>query len=377
MLAYISLTLLLAGAYYFLITFLLSAWDSHPDHLHGTTPDPDLGVTILIPARNEAANLQACVDSILAAAAQVQNSLEIIIVDDHSEDGSYELAMSIADSRIKVLRLADHLQESTHPHNAYKKLALQYGLSHASHDHVIQLDADVIVPTTYLDSILRVLATHQPDFLAAPVLLTGSSRLEQFQILDLMGMMAVTAAGIRTGRWHMANGANMSYPKAQVHYEDSAMASGDDVSTVQRLAEAGGDILFLKGLSATVRTAAMPTLSSLWRQRLRWATKNKYQSSAQMKVMMAIPFLNCLLLLGHPFLSLFFGEVAWVLLCIHLFIKLAIDYVYLKQLSEDFGVEAAMRSYWYASVVHVLYIALVGLASLVVRRYVWKGRRVS
>ena len=139
MLAYISLTLLLAGAYYFLITFLLSAWDSHPDHLHGTTPDPDLGVTILIPARNEAANLQACVDSILAAAAQVQNSLEIIIVDDHSEDGSYELAMSIADSRIKVLRLADHLQESTHPHNAYKKLALQYGLSHASHDHVIQL----------------------------------------------------------------------------------------------------------------------------------------------------------------------------------------------------------------------------------------------
>lgn len=371
---YIAITVLLAFAYILLICYLLSSWNSHPEYSSAEI-DHSLGLSILIPARNEEENISACLHSLLSSAKGLRNPIEFIVVDDHSADNTAAIASAILDERIKVITLAAHLKNEMY--NAYKKLALGVGLKHTSHAYVLQVDADVEVPVNYLKEMLEVLSTKKPDLLAAPVLLTGASRFQKFQTLDLLGMMAVTAAGIRSGRWHIANGANLCYRKKLVDFGESKTASGDDVSTIQNLAATGNKILFVKSLAATVSTAAVPTLSAFYQQRIRWATKNKFQSSFQMKGMMAIPFLNCVLLLLHLPLWLVLGNVAVVLFAFHLFIKLSIDYLYLKELAEDFGVDEVLEAFFFSSVLHPIYIAGVGVASIVVRRYEWKGRRVS
>ncbi len=59
-------------------------------------------VTVIIPARNEARNIETCVRSVLASQYP---SLEVIVVDDHSTDGTGRIARDIAaaDPRLRVL----------------------------------------------------------------------------------------------------------------------------------------------------------------------------------------------------------------------------------------------------------------------------------
>lgn len=372
---YIGLTLVLTGLYIYLIIYLLDIWESYPDYVEQSEIDLTIGLSILIPARNESANILNCLTSLITSAEGLTNRIEILVIDDHSEDNTYELASGLGQPLIKVYKLQEWLGDR--PINAYKKMALALGLEKAQEDYILQVDADVTVPKSYLHTLLKALTKEQPDLIAAPVLLEGESRLQIFQTLDMMGMMAVTAAGIYSGHWHIANGANLLYKKELVQYEDSATASGDDVITIQKFAAEGRKIIFLKNLSATVLTAALPDLASFYKQRIRWATKNKFQSSFSMKLMMAIPFLNCLLLLLHPIIAIWMGSIAWILLAFHLMCKLLIDYLYLYALATYFGKSQALRSYWYSSIAHILYIACVGVASLIVKKYEWKGRRVS
>lgn len=63
-------------------------------------------LSVVIPARNEARNIEACVRSVLASDYP---RLEVIVVDDHSTDGTGELAQRIAaeDARLRVVPAPD------------------------------------------------------------------------------------------------------------------------------------------------------------------------------------------------------------------------------------------------------------------------------
>src|SRR4051812_2284589 len=59
-------------------------------------------VSVIVPARNEQRNVERCVRSILSAAYP---SFEVIVVDDHSTDGTGEIARVIAaeDQRLRIV----------------------------------------------------------------------------------------------------------------------------------------------------------------------------------------------------------------------------------------------------------------------------------
>ena len=63
-------------------------------------------VSVVIPARNEARNIERCVRSVLASRYP---SLEVIVVDDHSTDGTGDIARAIAanDTRLRVIDAPD------------------------------------------------------------------------------------------------------------------------------------------------------------------------------------------------------------------------------------------------------------------------------
>ena len=63
--------------------------------------DPPL-VSVIVPARNEAHNIERCVSSILSA---TYPNLELIVVDDSSTDGTADLARAAAkgDPRVRVV----------------------------------------------------------------------------------------------------------------------------------------------------------------------------------------------------------------------------------------------------------------------------------
>src|SRR5687767_6033099 len=67
-----------------------------------TVVDTPGAISVLIPARNEAANITACVDAALAAGTSVG---EVLVYDDRSDDRTAELVRAHAarDARVRLI----------------------------------------------------------------------------------------------------------------------------------------------------------------------------------------------------------------------------------------------------------------------------------
>ncbi len=376
---YFSVVILIASAYSYLIIYILRRW-ANIQTLEGNTrkhPQGQLGVSIIIPARNEAQNITMCLNSILGNEDIESINPQIIVIDDHSTDDTAQVVRELQSAYVEVFSLEIN-RNTDGPINAYKKAAISLALSKCKHDFVIQLDADTVVPQEYLRTITMYQNTYKAEFIAAPVkFYPCNNLLHHFQQLDILGMMAVTGAGIQSQKWHMANGANMSYKKANVRFGPQDLASGDDVYTIQKIAEEKPEsIYYIKDPKAVVTTAPVNTYADLYQQRIRWATKNKKMPNLTMQLMMGVPFINALMLLAHIPMMFLLGMPAVLLFAFHLMIKLMIDYVYLKEITTHFDAQESMQYFIPANLMHVFYISGIGILSFFVKKYKWKGRVV-
>jgi len=96
-------------------------------------PPPDLRVSVLVPAHDEAKVIVRTIRSLLVSEGP---PLEIVVVDDGSTDGTYERVVDVfgGEPRVKVFRQA----------NAGKAAALNNGLLRTDADVLIALDADTL-----------------------------------------------------------------------------------------------------------------------------------------------------------------------------------------------------------------------------------------
>ena len=92
-------------------------------------------VSILIPARNEAAHIQGCVDSALAS---IGAGVEIIVMDDGSTDGTADIVRGYADPRLRLVPAPPLPPGWTGKVHACARLAEQ-----AAGTHLLFIDADV------------------------------------------------------------------------------------------------------------------------------------------------------------------------------------------------------------------------------------------
>lgn len=105
------------------------------------TPEPPLEseglVSILIPARDEAAVIEGTVRAALASAGV---AVEVLVGDDHSTDGTAEIVRAIArdDPRLRLVPVPDLPEGWTGKNHALSVLAAE-----ARGDHFLFLDADV------------------------------------------------------------------------------------------------------------------------------------------------------------------------------------------------------------------------------------------
>ncbi|HEX6023234.1 MAG TPA: glycosyltransferase family 2 protein [Solirubrobacter sp.] len=98
--------------------------------LDAGAPRPDATISVVIPARDEAARIGPCLDGVLAD----PDVAEVLVVDDGSTDGTAELARARG---ARVVAAGEPL-----PGWVGKPWALQRGLEAASGDVVVSVDAD-------------------------------------------------------------------------------------------------------------------------------------------------------------------------------------------------------------------------------------------
>lgn len=103
------------------------------------TPSEPPPLSVLIPARNEAANIEACIGSVLAAAGE-RIDLEVVALDDASEDDTAAIVerLAAADPRIRLVPGVGLPAGWNGKQHACQRLA-----EAATHDTLLWIDADV------------------------------------------------------------------------------------------------------------------------------------------------------------------------------------------------------------------------------------------
>src|SRR5258707_9640998 len=106
------------------------------------------GLSIVLPARNEIANIVSAVNNALAVAQRVTSRYEVIVVDDGSRDGTGQAVEALAQRDYPRVRLV------THPVNHGYGAALRTGFSEARFELVFFTDSDNQVDVSELESLI-------------------------------------------------------------------------------------------------------------------------------------------------------------------------------------------------------------------------------
>ncbi|MEY3367820.1 MAG: hypothetical protein RI973_975 [Bacteroidota bacterium] len=375
--------LLLSAAYFYVTSRYRRGWNAMPDWVPPAGFRPSTFVSVLVPARNEAASILSCLQS-LGRQSYPPHLYEVIVIDDHSEDETPALvrAFEAAHPHFRLVRLADYIEPGET--RAFKKKALSVGIGLARGELIVTTDADCVAQAGWLELLVSLFELRGARFVAAPVNFTGERNLtEYFQSLDMMGMMGVTGAGIFLKMNQMCNGANLAYPRSAFFEvggfdQIDQLASGDDMLLMHKIAARWPEgVFFLKNKAATVYTAAKPDWRAFASQRLRWATKSAAYRDWRVTAILAVVFLYCWCLLIGTGLSMAYGGEACYLMLFLLATKFATDYFFLRGMAVYFGRGDLMKHYLPSQFLHIAYIVAIGTMANLVSSYEWKGRQVS
>ncbi|QSE97177.1 glycosyltransferase [Fulvivirga lutea] len=361
-----TISLIIIGVYLVWILVMICSflWIRWTDHQ--LNKGQELRVSVIVPFRNEANNLLSLIES-LNQLNYNRSFLEIILVDDHSNDRP---DLGELPQEYKVLSLPVDMQG--------KKAALNFGINNSAGEIIVTTDADCIVQPEWINCIVSQFQKHQIQLVFGGVAFTNSetifSRLQQIEFAPVIG---VGAASNNIGAPIMCNGANLAFRKSAFEkvngYEGNFhVASGDDEYLIHKISKVyNRSIVYIKSKEAVVRTQAPPTFTEFVSQRIRWASKwnsNKsfYKSSLAILVVLSSIF---------PILCLTLGIIQQSPLYLTLALsKIILDGIFTHLVLKSMRNSLNIFYYLITVILYPLYCLYIGVMANV-KFYTWKGRK--
>ncbi|MEO8712002.1 MAG: glycosyltransferase [Parafilimonas sp.] len=376
---FIYITALLLCLYLLLINLYLY-WFSKLKIFQPSSITPATSFSIIIPARNEEENIEACIRSILKN-NYPRNLFEIIVADDFSTDATPEIVQHLQTefSNIQLISLKNIIAENI---NSYKKRAIELSIAQSKFDWIITTDSDCTVQQNWLGLFDAYLQKNDRVFVAAPVMFTcNNSFLNVFQCLDFLSLQGITAASVYAGAHSMCNGANLAYKK-KVFYEVGGfknadhIASGDDMLLMHKIKMMHPFLIgYLFSSKAIVTTAPMPDWKSFLNQRIRWASKaTSYKDKKVLWVLLLVYFTN--LFLFGLFIACFFYPKVFLVWLLFILTKALFEMPFMYRVSTFFSLQKLMFWFVLMQPFHILYTIISGWLGIF-GTYKWKGRKVK
>jgi cellulose synthase/poly-beta-1,6-N-acetylglucosamine synthase-like glycosyltransferase len=371
---------LLFIAYAILIGYYRHAWTQIPFFSADRRP-LHTRISVLVPARNEAVNIARCIES-LAQQSYPRHLYEVIVIDDHSTDGTGDIvrALNFPGLKVRCLRLADILGEGGG--RAYKKRAIESGIAAAAGDLIVTTDADCWFDPDWLATLAAFYEETGARFIAAPVRIVGRpSFLTVFQTLDFISLQGITGASVYKRIHSMCNGANLAYEKSAFVEVGGfrgidAIPSGDDMLLMHKIfTEYPDKVFFLKSKAAIVSTRPETTLNRFIHQRVRWSSKaDRYDDKRIFRVLLLVYLVNLMFVL----LAVAACWKSWWLwlLVIGLVAKTMVEFPFVYPVARFFDQQALMRWFPLLQPLHILYTVVIGFMGKF-GSYRWKDRKIT
>jgi cellulose synthase/poly-beta-1,6-N-acetylglucosamine synthase-like glycosyltransferase len=321
--------------------------------------DPVTFVSLVVACRNEQTNLSHLLDSFVLQ-DYPKNLFEVIIVDDNSQDKTFETA-SCFTGIPNIVALYNS--------GTGKKKAIRSGIGASSGELIITTDADCRPGASWIRTIAAFYEKHKPDMIICPVQIEpGNGFFRKFQQLEFLSLQGITAGTAISGNSVMCNGANLAFTrKTYIEHSDNLydeIDSGDDIFFLHSLKKIReSKILWLESADALTLTAASPTFGSYLRQRRRWISKGKSYKD-RFTILLGITALVTIILQASIVVAVFFNQAyIWLFLIIFL-IKSFPDFLILRNTSGRYGRKYLMKWFLPACLIYPLYVLIVYSYSL-------------
>ena len=215
-------------------------------------------VTVIVPAYNEAAGIEAAVRSIAASTHPV----EIIVVDDGSTDGTADIVEALGLPGVTLIR----------KENGGKPSALNAGLQAATHDLVVMVDGDTVFEPDTVRALIQPFADPRVGAISGNTkvanrggILGAWQHIEYvvgfnldrrlFDVAECMPTVPGAIGGFRRDALLRVGGVS-----------DDTLA--EDTDLTMALCRDGWRVVYQD--DARAWTEAPATLGALWKQRYRW-----------------------------------------------------------------------------------------------------------
>ncbi len=341
-------------------------------------PPPTLTVSVIIPARNEAANIGPCLQSLLQQDYPAA-LLEIIVVNDQSTDNTAALVQTFPARRVMLLDVQYQPGETV---TAPKKRAIEQGIAAAAGQLIVTTDADCTAGPRWVSSLAAWHRLHATVFIAAPVKIKdGHSLLSKFQALDFLTMQGITGASVYKRLHNMCNGANLAYSR-NVFYEVNGfkgidtIASGDDMLLMHKIAtKYPSQTGFIKCPEVIVTTLPAASWREFFQQRIRWASKAMHYKSPKLFLALLLVYLTNAALLATALSALYYPVAALYFAALWL-LKFLLEIVFVKEPAAFFGQQYLLPYLFLLQPLHIAYIVVSGFFGPF-KSYQWKGRKLK
>ena len=328
----------------------------------------DERICILIPFRNEEQNLIPLLQS-LQQMEYSKDKMEIVFINDHSEDESVEIIESFGlNFKSRIIHLSN---------SEGKKAAIRKAWEMTDCDIYVHTDADCKVPADWLNSLLS--PFHESDimFVSGPVVFPQpKTYFERLIHIDFAALIAIGAAHIQWKQPLICNGANLAYRSEAISAVDliSQHSSGDDVFLMQSISlQYPNSIAFVKEEAALVITKAPENWREFIQQRIRWASKNTaYSNSLNTGILIFTWLLNVFILIC----VLTFSSIGVVIGLFVLMVKLYAELSFYDRVSNFFRMKNWISTTIVGQLFHIPYMAILPILSKV-KKFEWKGRKLK
>jgi glycosyltransferase involved in cell wall biosynthesis len=267
--------------------------------------------TIVLPIRNEARHIAACLEGILAQ-DYPHDRMEVLVMDGMSDDATRDIVARVAARHAAIaVRILDNPGQIV-PH------AINRALEHARGDIIVRIDGHCEIAPDYVRACVRTLEETGAECVGGPQVARGTSPFG-----EAVALATNHPFGVGGSRLHYATERTASDTVYMGTYRrdvfgwagayDETMACNEDDEFHYRLRARGGQVVLDPAIRATYHVNR-ESIRALWRQYYRfglWKVRVAQKVPRQIRARHLIPFALVAGLAGGAVLSPMAAPLAW------------------------------------------------------------------
>ena len=230
-----------------------------------------LRASVVVAVRDGRDTIEACLDALMDQSVPKER-YEVIVVDDGSIDGTYEILQGYKGKHrnLKIMRAKEGFGKSTG-----KQRALAQGIRLAQGEIVLQTDAECVVSRRWIEEVMSYFGREVGVVVGFALPRRSAGIFQAVRSADLLFLQTVAAGFVGWG-WPLSGiGKNLAVRKAAYMevggFERMGLQPNEDMALIQKIRrETKWRTAFMQGRNARVTMEGPPSLRAFIRRRRRW-----------------------------------------------------------------------------------------------------------